>query len=82
MVVQGFGICRLAEIVALWEDLDQTRWELEECQCDMKLNALRTKESVHEEMKNRHLKKLSMKDQRISLLKEKLATKRKVLVLA
>ena len=51
--------------------------ELEECCRDAELNSLHAKESAHEEMKNRHLKELSMKDEVISLLKEKLATEKK-----
>ena len=65
------------EIADLREDLDQARWELEECHYDAELNASHAKESVHEEMKDRHLKELSMKDEIISLLKEKLATEKK-----
>ena len=67
-----------AEIADLQEDLDQAHWELEECRRDAELNASRAKESTREEMKDRHLKELSMKDQIISLLKEKLATERKI----
>ena len=59
-----------AEIADLQEDLDEARWELEECRRDTELNASRVKESVREEMKDRHLKELSMKDEIISLLKE------------
>ena len=70
------------EIADLQEDLDQACWELEECCRDAELNASHAKDSVHEEIKDRHLKELSMKDEMISLLKEKLQLKRKVLVLA
>ena len=66
-----------AEIADLREDLDQAHWELEECRRDTELNASRAKESAREEMKDRHLKEMSMKDEIISLLKEKLATERK-----
>ena len=66
-----------AEIADLREDLDQAHWELEECRRDAKLNTSRAKESAREEMKDRHLKEMSMKDEIISLLKEKLATERK-----
>ena len=65
------------EIADLREDLDQACWELEECRCDAELNASRAKESGREEMKHRQLKELSMKDEIISLLKEKLATEKK-----
>ena len=65
------------EIADLREDLDQAHWELEECRRDTELNASRAKESAREEMKDRHLKEMSMKDEIISLLKEKLATERK-----
>ena len=65
------------EIADLREDLDQAHWELEECRHDAELNASRAKESAREEMKDRHLKEMSMKDEIISLLKEKLATERK-----
>ena len=66
-----------AEIADLREDLDQAHWELEECRRDPELNTSRAKESAREEMKDRHLKEMSMKDEIISLLKEKLATERK-----
>ena len=52
-----------AEIADLREDLDQARWELEECRRDAELNTSHAKESVCEEMKDRHLKELSMKDE-------------------
>ena len=66
-----------AEIADLRKDLDQAHWELEECRCDAELNTSRAKESAREEMKDRHLKEMSMKDEIISLLKEKLSTERK-----
>ena len=62
------------EVADLQDHLDQACWELE-CHRDVERNASRAKESVHEEIKDRHLKELSMKDEIISLLKEKLATK-------
>ena len=49
--------------------------ELEKCRRDAELNASRAKESVREEMKDRHLKEWSMKDEILSL--EKLATEKK-----
>ena len=65
-----------AEITDLREDLDQAHWELEECRRNTELNASQAKESAHEEMKDRHLKEMSMKDEITSLIKEKLATER------
>ena len=47
-----------AEIADLWEDLDQAHWELEECHCDAELNTSWPKESVREELKDKHLKEL------------------------
>lgn len=79
--VQGLETAEV-EIADLQEDLDQACWELEECCRDAELNASHAKDSVREEIKDRHLKELSMKDEMISLLKEKLQLKRKVLVLA
>ena len=64
-----------AEIPDLQEDLDEAHCELEKCRRDAELNASRPKQSVREEMKDRHLKEWSMKDKIISL--EKLATKKK-----
>jgi len=62
-----------AKIADLWEDLDQAHWELEVCRCDAELNTSWPKESVHEELKDKH-------DEIIALLKEKLATERKNVV--
>ena len=65
-----------AEVADLREDLDQAHWDLEECRRDMELNVARAKDSVREEMKGRHSKELAMKDEIITLLKEKLSTKK------
>ena len=42
----------------------------------MELNVARAKDSVHEVIKDRYLKEVSMKDEIIMLLKEKLSTKK------
>ena len=65
-----------AEIADLREDLDQACWDLEGCRHDVELNVARAKDSVREEMKDRHSKELAMKDEIIMLLKEKLSTKK------
>ena len=47
-----------------------------EAHLDLELNITCAKDSVREEMKDRHSKELSMKDEIISLLKEKLSTRK------
>lgn len=45
---------RLCKIADLREDLDQACWDLEECHHDMELNVACTRDSVHDEVKDRH----------------------------
>lgn len=52
---------RSCKIADLRKDLDQACWDSEECRHDMELNVACTRDSVHDEVKDRHSKDLAMR---------------------
>ena len=47
------------QVTALQDELDEARWDLEQCRQDVELNVAHAKDAVRNELKERHAMELS-----------------------